>query len=265
MDMPTLHVNGIDLYYETVGKGQPVLFIHGLGSSSRDWEMQVFDFSKQYQVITFDLRGHGQSEKPRGPYTMSLFAADTAELINSLGVAPIHVVGISLGGMIAFQLAVDHPELIKSLVIVNSGPEVVVRTMKDRWNVFMRFATVRLLGMRKMGEVLSKRLFPKDAQAEIQKLFVERWAENDARAYSDTLRAIVGWNVTDRIHKINLPTLVVAADGDYTPVSVKEAVVQKMPQAKLVVIQDSRHATPVDSPEKFNEVVISFLSESNRN
>jgi len=263
--MPTLHVNGIDLHYERVGEGQPVLFIHGLGSSSRDWEMQVPRFSKQYQVITFDLRGHGQSEKPRGPYTMSLFARDTAELVKSLGVAPVHVVGISLGGMIAFQLAVDYPDLISSLVIVNSGPEVVVRTMKDRWNVFMRFATVRLLGMRKMGEVLSRRLFPKEAQAEIQKLFVERWAENDPRAYSDTLRAIVGWNVTDQIHKIDLPTLVVAADGDYTPVSAKEGFVLMMPRAKLVVIEDSRHATPVDSPEKFNETVISFLSASNGN
>jgi len=263
--MPTLHVNGIDLHYERVGEGQPVLFIHGLGSSSRDWEMQVPRFSKQYQVITFDLRGHGQSEKPRGPYTMSLFARDTAELVKSLGVAPVHVVGISLGGMIAFQLAVDYPDLISSLVIVNSGPEVVVRTMKDRWNVFMRFATVRLLGMRKMGEVLGRRLFPKEAQAEIQKLFVERWAENDPRAYTDTLRAIVGWSVTDQIHKIDLPTLVVAADGDYTPVSAKEGFVLKMPRAKLVVIEDSRHATPVDSPEKFNETVISFLSASNGN
>ena len=263
--MPKLHANGIDLYYEKNGDGQPVLFIHGLGSSCRDWEMQTPSFSKQYQVISFDLRGHGQSQKPPGPYTMLLFAADTAELIKSLGVKPVHVVGISLGGMIAFQLALDHPELIKNLVIVNAGPEVVVRTLKDHWQVFFRFAIVYLLGMRKMGEVLSKRLFPKEGQASLRDLFVERWAENDTRAYLNTLRAIVGWSVTDQIHKINSPTLVVSADNDYSPVSAKEAFVSKMPQAKLVVVQDSRHATPVDSPEKFNEIVMSFLSEPNRN
>jgi 3-oxoadipate enol-lactonase len=257
--MPKLYIKDIDLYYETIGKGQPILFIHGLGSSSRDWEMQIPFFSKHYQVITLDLRGHGQSQKPPGPYSMSLFAKDVAELVKLLGIVPVHVVGISLGGMIAFQLGVDYPELVKSLVIVNSGPEVVVRTMKDRWNVFMRFATVRLLGMRKMGEVLSKRLFPKAEQSDTQKLFVERWAENDTRAYVDTLRAIVGWSVSDRIHKITLPTLIVAADGDYTSVSAKEAFVSRMPQAELVVIRDSRHATPVDSPEKFNETVMSFL------
>jgi 3-oxoadipate enol-lactonase len=257
--MPKLYIKDIDLYYETIGKGHPILFIHGLGSSSRDWEMQIPFFSKHYQVITLDLRGHGQSQKPPGPYSMSLFAKDVAELVKLLGIVPVHVVGISLGGMIAFQLGVDYPELVKSLVIVNSGPEVVVRTMKDRWNVFMRFATVRLLGMRKMGEVLSKRLFPKAEQSDTQKLFVERWAENDTRAYVDTLRAIVGWSVSDRIHKITLPTLIVAADGDYTSVSAKEAFVSRMPQAELVVIRDSRHATPVDSPEKFNETVMSFL------
>jgi pimeloyl-ACP methyl ester carboxylesterase len=259
--MPKLQANGIELHYEATGEGQPVLFIHGLGSSCRDWEMQMPVFSKQYRVVSFDLRGHGQSQKPPGPYSMSLFAKDTAELTRSLGIAPVHVVGISLGGMIAFQLGVDHPELVKSLVIVNAGPEVVIRTMKDRWNVFLRFATVRLLGMRKMGEVLGRRLFPREEQADIQKLFVERWAENDTRAYLDTLRAIVGWSVTDRIQNINLPTLVVAADGDYTPVSAKQAFVSKMPQVELVVIPDSRHATPVDSPEKFNEAVMSFLSK----
>ncbi len=258
--MPSLHANGIDLYYEMTGDGQPIVLIHGLGSSCRDWEMQIPFFSKHYRVISFDLRGHGRSQKPRGPYSMSLLAKDTAELIKSLGIAPVHVVGISLGGMIAFQLAVDHPELMRSLVIVNSGPEVVVRTMKDRWNVFLRFAMVRWLGMHKMGEVLSKRLFPKEEQIDIQKLFVERWAENDTQAYLDTLRAIVGWSVTDQIHKINVPTLMVAADGDYTPLSVKEAFISKMPKAELIVIPDSHHATPVDSPERFNEVVLSFLS-----
>lgn len=257
--MTKAHVNGIDLYYKISGDGQPLLFIHGLGSSSRDWEYQLPFFALRYQTIAFDLRGHGRSQKPPGPYSMSLFAKDTAELIKSLGIAPVHVVGISLGGMIAFQLAVDHPELIRSLVIVNSGPEVVVRTMRDRWNVFLRFAIVRLLGMRKMGEVLSKKLFPKEAQADIQKLFVERWAENDTRAYLDTLSAIVGWSVTDQIHKINVPTLVIAADGDYTPVSVKEAFVARMPNAKLTVVPNSRHATPVDSPVMFNETVMSFL------
>ena len=258
--MPTLRVNGIDLNYEIHGQGRPLLLIHGLGSSCRDWEKQLTVFSRYYQVITFDLRGHGQTEKPPGPYSMSLFAKDAAELVKALGISPAHVIGISLGGMITFQLALDHPELVMSVVIVNAGTEVVARTLKDHWQVFFRFAIVYLLGMRKMGEVLSKRLFPLDEQAGLREIFVKRWGENDTRAYLETLRAIVGWSVTEHVHTINVPTLVVTADHDYTPVSEKELFVAKMPLAELAVVQNSRHATPVDSPEEFNQIVLEFLS-----
>ena len=259
--MSKLHVRDIDLYYEIAGQGQPILFIHGLGSSSRDWEPQVAFFAKHYQVVTFDVRGHGQSGKPPGPYSIPLFATDTAELIKSLGIAPAHIIGISMGGMIAFQLAVSAPDLVRSLVIVNSGPEFILRTFKERIGGLQRLLIVRLLGMRKMGQVLSKRLFPKPEHEELRRVFVERWAENDRRAYSDAMRAIVGWSVSDRLGDIRSPTLVITADEDYAPVSLKEAYVAKMPQAELVVIADSRHATPAERPEQFNEALMAFLSK----
>ena len=115
--MPKLAVQDIDLYYEISGQGQPLLFIHGLGSSTRDWERQATFFSRHYQVITFDLRGHGKSDKPPGPYSVELFTADTAGLIESLGIGQTHVVGLSMGGMIAFQLALKASELVSSMVI----------------------------------------------------------------------------------------------------------------------------------------------------
>ena len=258
--MPPMHIRGIDLYYETSGQGQPILFIHGLGSSTHDWELQVTFFSKHYRAVTFDVRGHGRSENPPGPYSIPQFAADTAGLIQALGIAPAHVVGISLGGMIAFQLAADAPNLVRSLVIVNAAPEFVVRTFQDRFQVFQRQLIVRLLGMRKMAEVLSKRLFPKPEQDDLRRLFVDRWVENDPRAYREAMQAIVGWSVTDRLSTVSCPTLVIAADQDYTPVAVKEAYVAQMPRAELVVIKDSRHATPVEWPDQFNEAVAAFLS-----
>ncbi len=266
--MPKLAVGGIHLYYESAGQGPPVLFIHGLGSSTRDWELQVASFSDRYQVVTFDVRGHGQSDKPPGPYSIPLFAADTAELIRALGLAtartrggaPVHVVGISLGGMIALQLAVSYPDLIRSLVIVNSGPEFVLRTFGERLQALQRLLVIRLFGMRKMGEVLSKRLFPKPEQVELRQMLVERWAENDVRAYSAAARGLLGWSVVDHLSTIACPTLVIAAEYDYTPAARKEAYVARMPQAELVVIEDSRHATPVEHPERFNQVLGAFLS-----
>ncbi len=120
--MPTTLSNGIKLYYEVNGTGQPLVLIHGLGSSTRDWEVQVREFSKTYQVVAFDLRGHGRSDKPAGPYTIPLFAADTAGLLKALGIQSAHIVGISLGGSVAFQFAVDCPAMVKTLTIVNSAP-----------------------------------------------------------------------------------------------------------------------------------------------
>jgi 3-oxoadipate enol-lactonase len=259
--MPKLRVGEIDLYYETAGQGQPILFIHGLGSSGRDWDLQVALFAQHYQVVTLDMRGHGQSDKPPGPYNVPLFAADTAALIRSLRIDPAHIVGLSMGGMIAFQLAVSAPDLVKSLVIVNSGPELVLRTWKERLRGLQRLLIARLLGMRKMGQVLSKRLFPKPEQEELRRAIVERWAENDKRTYIDSTRGLVGWSVVDRLDAVRCPTLVIAADEDYTPVSLKEAYVAKMPQAELVIITDSRHATPIERPEEFNRALMTFLSK----
>jgi len=259
--MPKLTVQDIDLYYEISGKGQPLFFIHGLGSSTRDWERQVAFFSRLYQVITYDLRGHGKSDKPPGPYSIQLFASDTAELIGSLGIGKTHVVGLSLGGVIAFQLALEAPELLRSMVIVNSGPEFIVRTLKERLSLFQRFFIVRLLGMRQMGKVLAKRLLPKPEQSNLRRIFIERWAENDKRAYLDSLQAMVGWSVTRHLNAVNCPVLVVSAAQDYTPVSYKEAYAAKMAKAEVMVIPDSRHLTPVDQSDHFNEALLAFLSK----
>lgn len=257
--MPRLLLRDISLYYEVAGQGDPVVFIHGLGSGARDWEYQVPFFAPRYRVVVFDVRGHGRSDKPPGPYSVPLFAQDTAALIRALEVAPAHIVGISMGGMIALQLAVDEPSLVRSLVVVNSGPELVVRTLQERLRILQRFLIVRLLGMRKMGEVLSKRLFPRPEHARLRQMFVERWAENDPRAYREAMRALVGWSVADRLDAIRCPTLVIASDQDYTPVSLKEAYVARIPNAELVVISDAHHAVSAERPEEFNQVLLDFL------
>jgi len=262
--MPEITLPDINLHYESYGEGEPVLFIHGLGSSVRDWEYQVNEFSKDWQVVVFDVRGHGQSEKPPGPYTIPLFARDTAELVRSLGLAPVHVVGISMGGMIGLQLVIDRPDLIKSLVVINSGSELVIKSVKDQLQVWQRLLIPRVFGMRKMGEILGERLFPKPEHAEIKQIFIDRWAENDVRSYMESFKALVGWSVTDRLKEIESPVLVVAADEDYTPVASKEAYVRLIKLGELVVIKDSRHPTPVDQPEAFNQVLREFLERQEK-
>ena len=258
--MPSIKVHGVELYYEIHGEGQPVLLIHGLGSSTRDWDLQVPALAARFKVVTFDVRGHARSEKPRQRYSVKLFADDTAALIRALDLAPVHVIGISMGGMIAFQLAVDAPELVRSLVIVNSGPAMPIKTLAQRLMIWTRVAIVRIRGMRKMGEVLADKLLPKPEHAAMRAQFVERWAANDPTAYLSSLRGLVNWTVMDALPQIDRPVLVLTADQDYTPLAFKQAYAAMMKRAELVVIEDARHFAPIERPEPFNAALLAFLN-----
>ena len=258
--MPLARIRGIEVYYESRGSGEPLLLIHGLGSSTQDWEHQVDRFAARYTVVTYDVRGHGQSGKPRERYSVPQFAQDAAALIEYLGLGSTHIQGISMGGMIAFQLAVDKPDLVRSLTIVNSGPEMILRTVKQRIAIYQRFVIVRLMGMRKMGLVLSKVLLPGPEHGHLRDTFVERWAGNDSGAYLRALRALIGWSVSARLGTIKCPTLILAADQDYTPVAYKEFYAAAIPGAQLVVIPDARHMLPVERPTEYNDAVMHFLA-----
>jgi 3-oxoadipate enol-lactonase len=259
--MPTLRVNDVDLHYETAGDGPPLLFVHGLGSSSRDWEFQMAEFAQSYRVIAMDVRGHGHSAKPPGPYTVELFMQDAVALLRALDAMPAHIVGLSMGGMIAFQMAVDSPEAVRSLVIVNSGPAMILRTFSQRMLIRSRFAVVRLFGMRALGRMVAGPLFPKPEQVQLRQRFMAQIGGNDPRAYRASLRALIGWSVADRIGQIRCPVLIVASDHDYTPVEWKRLYASQIPGATVAVLEDSRHAAPMDQAGRFNQVVRQFLGE----
>ena len=259
--MPKQPVKDIEIYYEITGEGDPLLLIHGLGSSTRDWEEQVPVFSQKYQVITIDLRGHGNSSKPRSPYSIKMFAEDISELLKQLKINSIHILGLSLGGVTAFQFAVDYPELVKSLIIVNAGVEMRVDSFKQKREFLKRAVIIRLVGMKKMGEVLATRLFIKPEQEDMRNKMIERWAENDKKAYLSALYSLKGWSIRDQLANIKSPTLVIGSDEDYTPSSVKEEFVALIPNGKFIEIEDARHAVSMEKTKEFNEIVMNFLSE----
>lgn len=253
----------IRTYYEQAGKGEALVFVHGLGSSSQDWEYQLTDFKEHFQVITYDVRGHGQSEKAKPPYSVSLFAKDLAELLDELGVEKAHIVGVSMGGWITFQFGIAYPERTLSLTVINTWADMRLKTFDDYKNYFQRAVLFRLFSMRKIGETLSKRLFIKPEQEELRQSFVESWAKNHKPSYMAAFQGGIGWTIHDKLHELKMPVLVVAADEDYTPVSMKENYAKQIPNARLVVIEDSRHATPVEKPDEFNQVVLEFLKTVN--
>lgn len=259
--MPYFDQDDCQLHYEEYGQGAPLVLVHGLGSSVRDWEYQIPVLARHYRVIALDVRGHGRSDKPRERYSIAGFAADAAALIEHLALPPVHLVGISMGGMIGFQLGVDHPELLRSLTIVNSSPEVKPKNLRDCLEIAKRWTLARVLGLNTIARALGGLLFPKPEQAELRRKIETRWPQNDKRAYLASLDAIIGWGVRERLARITCPTLVVSADRDYTPVSQKAAYVAEMANARLLVIEDSRHATPMDQPDRFNSSLLAFLAE----
>jgi 3-oxoadipate enol-lactonase len=259
--MPKLHTRDIDIYYEITGEGEPLLLIHGLGSSTQSWQMQIPVFSAYYKVVTFDLRGHGRSDKPLGPYDISMFAADTAELMKSLRLPSAHVVGFSLGGMVGFQLCLDAPDMVKSLVVVNSPVTGYRQSLREGFESWKHFTRVQLTGIGKEKQSNGEQLFPKEDEEQWGQTLTERFGINSMLAQVNSFWAILKGNVTDDLSLINCPTLVIASDEDYVPVSVKSAYVSRIPRAEIVVIPNSRHAVPIEQSERFNAVLLDFLSE----
>jgi pimeloyl-ACP methyl ester carboxylesterase len=187
-----------------------------------------------------------------------MMTAPMAELLRKVVGRPAHVVGLSMGGMMAFQLALDAPDTLRSMTIVNSGPSAVPRGFAEWLALNSRAVIVRWFGMRKMGEILAARLFPD--QPDLRAAFIEKLVANDRDAYLAALKAIIGWTVQSRIGAIKAPTLVIAAELDYTPAARKEEYVRMMPAAKMVVVPDAHHGFPMEDPETFNAILGEFLS-----
>ena len=157
--MPIVNLTTIPLYYEEYGSGEPLLLLHGLGTDGRSWEYQREVFAEQFRVIVVDVRGHSRSAKPPGPYSVPQFAEDIFALLNHLQIDTFHLLGLSMGGMIGFQMAVDQPERFKSLTVVNSGPELIPQTWKERWQILQRRLVLNFTSMEKIGEFIGPKMF----------------------------------------------------------------------------------------------------------
>ncbi len=259
--MPHLTANGCRLYYTDQGQGEPVVLIHGLGSSTRDWENQTDALRERYRVVCVDMRGHGLSDKPPGKYSIKGFSEDVVCLIEALDLQRPHIVGISMGGMIAFQLATDHPHIAASLTVINSAPEVRPKRAREYAMVAQRLVLAHALPLSVTARGLARVLFPKPDQQTLRHTFEQRWCENDRKAYLASLRAIIGWSVVDQLDRICCPVLVISGDNDYMPIERKREYVCRLGDAHLEVIADSCHATPVDQPEHCNRLILDFLRQ----
>lgn len=262
--MAVARIDNHALHYDDTGQGSPVLLLHGLGSTGGEWELVVPELAARHRCIVPDVRGHGRSDKPAGPYSVPLFARDIAALCDQLGVASLHVVGLSMGGMIAFQLAITRPDLVRSLVIINSGPEMVPRTWQAALAVAQRLAVVTLFGPRRFASMLGPRLFPRPDQDARRLAFEETVAANDRSAYRRATFGLIGWSVLDRLDEVICPVLVLGSERDYTSAAAKQLYVDRLGDARLVEIADSGHVANLDQPARVVEETVRFLDEVER-
>ena len=270
-------VGSIELYYEEHGSGDPLVLIMGLAADSMAWLFQIPDFSKGYRTIVFDNRGVGRSSKPPGPYSIHQMADDTAGLLDVLGIARTHVVGVSMGGMIAQELALRHPQRVRGLVLACTYPEPDADVERQR-----QFSTTELGGTITAGGEVQIDVSALDPMRFFQQLlplaFSEQFIANElpklielfsgALQYGFSLEAILGQvaavmshKATDRLHHITSPTLVITGDADRLVSPANSDILAKhIPGARLVKVSGGSHGFNFETPEVFNREVLSFLA-----
>ncbi|HST28965.1 MAG TPA: alpha/beta hydrolase [Rudaea sp.] len=262
--MPAREVNGASIYYECEGSGPPLLMIHGLGSSGDDWAFQREEFARHFTLILPDLRGSGRSAKPPDPYSIAQFAVDLWALLDALGIESTHLLGFSLGGAVAQEMALAQPARVDKLVLCNALANYRTDTPRKWLEARMQVMLVHLLGLRRTAKLIADRLFPHEDQAPKRQRVIDVVGANPKAAYLATIRALIGWSALDRIHAIACPVLILAAEFDYTPLADKRAEAARFPQMEFVVIEGSRHGTPFDAIERFNACVLDFLTDASR-
>jgi pimeloyl-ACP methyl ester carboxylesterase len=262
--MSTARVNGIDIFYRQEGDGPDLVLIMGLGAHSGAWLLNAPAFAKHYRVTTFDNRGAGRTSAPDEPYSIRGMADDTAALMAELGIERAHIVGASMGGMVAQELAINYTERIDRLVIACS---------RARSSDLRRKIAVAQRALWEAG-------IDRDAIAAIQ----QPWGRTTAtlqdpqvpldllalsakdpypiakHAYLRQLDATIAHDTLDRLHQITAPTLVlVGAEDILTPPSESIEIAERIPGSRLQILPRGGHGFSGEYPADFNKAVLDFL------
>jgi len=266
--MPMANVNGININYRVEGQGEPLIMIMGFGSAKNNWRFQTGLFKKYYRTITFDNRGVGKSDKPTGPYTINMMADDTVGLMDYLGIEKAHIIGTSMGGMIAQELAIKLPEKVDKLVLASTfagrdetsgfsseaskALEVYDRSPHDE-TVIRRLCDILV------DLTLNKRLY-RILAIPLMKIMIRLSDPSMINGLVGQLDAVLAHDAADRLRLIKVPTLVITGTDDrlVKPIS-SEVIANLVPKAKLVKVEGGSHGFHAEMSGKFNKEVLDFL------
>jgi 3-oxoadipate enol-lactonase len=253
----------IATWFELSGAaGAPVVMLsHCLGSSAVMWGPQLPALEPHFRVLRYDIRGHGGSQTPPGPYTLEALADDAVALLDALAIETVHFVGLSLGGMIGQMLALAHPERLSRLVLCSTSAEIPAAAQPV---IQERIDTARREGLAALVEGTLARWFtppflkrnPPEVQA-IRRQFLATPVEG----YAACTEALRGLKTLERLQEIDRPTLVIVGEDDPgTPLAASQAIQARIPGAQLAVIPKMLHLNNIEAAERFNRHLLEFLS-----
>ena len=255
MSAAELHVE------DSGGSGSPVVLAHAIGCDRRMWDEVARHLEPRHRVVRLDVRGHGMSPVPARPYTLDAMADDARAALDRLGIDTAHWVGLSMGGMIGQAFALAHAERLDRLVLANTtssyGPEG-----RSMWEA--RAKLVAQGGVAAIAPTVEQRYFSEAFRRErpgVVSEVMRRFLATPAAGYLGCCDAIAALDFTARLPAIRHRTLVIAGETDAgTPVSMSEAMVAKMPNARLAVIKGAAHLSAVEKPAEFARLVLDFLT-----
>jgi 3-oxoadipate enol-lactonase len=257
-----IQANGIQMNYEWAGKrNAPVVALsHSLASSLIMWEPQMNALQDDFQVLRYDIRGHGKTEAPKGAYTMEMLADDAVALLDGLKIDKVHWVGLSLGGMIGQGLALNHASRLRSLVLCDTGA-MIPKEAQAMWEE--RIATARNQGMAALAEGTMERWFSpsflKGNSPMIGRIRGQCLA-TPVDGFIGCGEAIRKLNYLDRLGEIKLPALILVGEDDQgTPVAASQAMQARIKNSRLVILPKARHLSNIEAAEEFTKALLPFL------
>jgi pimeloyl-ACP methyl ester carboxylesterase len=259
--MPFFRDDELTLHYLERGHGEPLLLIHGLGGSGADWAFQVAALERRFRVIVPDLPGSGHSTPPRGDYSIAGFADALWKLMDHLHITRTNLVGFSLGGAVALEMATSRPACVPRLGLINSLATYQPRDLRKFLETYVSAGLVRLFGMPRTACLMASRLFPEPWQQTIREHAARVLGDVPANAYLATGMALAQWAILDRLDRISGRVMLIAAERDFTPLSEKRELASRL-HAELVIVRGSRHGTPFDSVELTNTCLLALLTDS---
>ena len=251
--------------YRVIGQGQPVVLIHGVGLNKDMWGGQVVGLAQHFQVIVYDMLGHGDSPRPAVDTDLAGYADQLRELLDHLGLPQAMVIGFSMGGLVARAFALHHPQRIGALVVLNS---VFNRSPEQRAGVIARTAQAAEHGPDANAEAALSRWFSREYQAANPAQIAairQTLAGNDAQGYltTYTLFATQDMYRADDLDTIQAPTLIATGELDTgsTPAMTRQ-LAARIPGARSVILAEQRHMMPVEAPREVNRMLLDFLGHA---